>query len=131
MQKNIPIFREVLAPVDLDARLVSEQPNYQRAIVLCMRESRVKGRTNQDWADLLGCSRGYVNQVINSEGRDKQYCFNMDQLHTLQIEAGNWGVYQWLEMRKNGQLRCQSSQSKKQQLLAELAQIEEQERLAV
>ena len=129
LQKEISIFRQVRQPVDLPIKTVAKQPTFNRAIRLCMDESTIRHRSNQDWADLLGCSKGYVNQVYNGTGSrtGNKLCFNLDQLHTLQVEAGNWAVYQWLELRKHGQLDIQSDNNRKQRLLDELAEINSRE----
>jgi hypothetical protein len=129
MQQTIPIFREIKEPIDLPVGRVAKQGTFQQAIKLCMDESIVRGRTNNDWADLLGCSKGYVNQVYNggSAKSGNPMCFNLDQIHQLQVEAGNWAIYQWLDLRKKGQLESQSTEARKAQLLAELAQLEAQD----
>jgi len=103
-------------PWDLVA-LCATKPDAYR---LTMNYSKVK-RSDCNWADLLGLTKGHLSQILNSRPEARKYMPPECEVELMRL-AGNRAICQWLELAAKGQLRHQSS-NREQELLDELAQI--------
>ena len=103
---------------------VARCSTFEEAVHLCIRRSIV-WRTQDTWAELLGVSKSYFNQVINGGSPDKPRHMGHPLRSKLQRLAGNTAITQWEDLELKGQLICQiNANSREAQLRAELAEIE-------
>jgi len=118
---------EVKELVDLPAYLVAQCQDYIDAVNLCMNQSRVK-RTRRAWAYELGMSEGALNIILNKGGSSgRRRTLSPELFQTIQRLAGNKGIAQYFSMEIDGLLNHQSTITRKQQLLAELKELEKLE----
>lgn len=90
---------------------------------LTMNQSRVR-RSDSNWADLLGLTKGHLSQILNPRAECPKYMPPHCEVELMRL-SGNRAICQWLELAAKGQLRSQSS-SREQELLDELARLKQQ-----
>jgi len=128
-QKELALgFREIRPLIATQGHLVASCNDFIDSVNLCMNQSIVK-RTRETWAELLGMSQGTLSLILNKGGSEKRRRnFPPELINVVQRLSGNTAINQWLDMELKGELNSQqSSESRKEKLLAELAEIEKQQ----
>lgn len=82
---------------------------------LAMNLSKVK-RSDSTWAELLGITKGYLSQILNSTSNSPKYMPPDVEVELMRL-SGNKAFNQWIELAARGEL---TSQKTKEQELAEL-----------
>lgn len=105
MQFEMPLMQDVSARalVSLPDDLVSRCNHQHEAVSLCMRNARIK-RTIENWADMLGTSKGTLSLLLNGGSRDRKRYFPPEMIEQIQREAGNRAVSQWWRLLGEGML---------------------------
>lgn len=130
-QYEIPVLADCSYAIrELPYQEVANQSTFEEAVYLCMRRSIVF-RTQDTWAELLGVSKSYFNQVIHG-GTEKQPRHMGWKLESkLQRLAGNKAITQWRDLELSGQLRCQlHADQREAELKAELDEIQRAKQMA-
>lgn len=97
--------------------------NKVEAYWMCMNQSIVR-RSMRAWAELLEISPGYLSQILNSTSKKPKYMPPEVETRLMRL-AGNLVPAQWSELAAQNKLACQKSkEARKQELLAELAELE-------
>lgn len=110
----------VEAPRDLVALCRNKADAYR----LTMNLSRVK-RSDTAWAELLDMPKGRLSQILNPETNTARYMPPKCEVELIRL-SGNTAFTQWVVMAAKGELAHQkSTESRKAELLAELAQLEQ------
>lgn len=111
---------------DLPYKDVARCSTIHEAFHLCKTNSIV-WRSEDTWAELLGVSKGYFNQVLNGGSPNKPRHMGWDIRSGLQKLAGNRAIVQWEDLELKGQLFCQlNTKTREQELLEELAELRQQ-----
>lgn len=121
-------------PVELPEHQVSMCVTYRDAIKMCMDNSVIPF-TRSKWAEKLGMSEGSLSNILNWDKKKKSKArkrsLDPDLFDFIQRTAGNKAISQFFELQARGALRSQqSTANRKQELLAELAELENQEATA-
>ena len=89
---------------------------------LTMTLSRVK-RSDSTWAELLGISKGYLSQILNSTSNSPKYMPPNAEVELMRL-SGNKAFNQWVEMAAKGELLSQKTvEQETAELEARLAEL--------
>ena len=126
-QMELSIYGNVKTEiVDAPWHLVSICSTKADAYRLTMNLSKVK-RSDATWAELLGITKGYLSQILNSTSDSPKYMPPQVEVELMRL-SGNKAFSQWVELAARGEL---SSQKTKEQEMAELeARLQELKRSA-
>lgn len=125
LQNEIALLGELTSELkELDARLVAKCDTEQAAFRLCRSQSRVH-YTDEALADLMGVSRGTLNQLLNSDQNKRVRHMGRALQNRLQQACGNRAIDQWGDLELKGMLDCQrTAQDEIATLKARLAVLE-------
>ena len=123
-QRAIPILSALDGEqIDVDATAVAGCSHWAQAFRLSLMNSRVK-RSQRDWAELLDMSVGTLNTLLNADhykkaGKRVRH-LDIDDVADIEAVTGNNAISQYQNMRKRGELFCQTRKVSPEQELAEL-----------
>lgn len=84
---------------------------------LTMNQSLVL-RSDSNWADLLGLTKGHLSQILNHKADVPKYMPPRCEVELMRL-SGNRAFCQWVEMAAKGQLVCQQSAEKQIEIAKE------------
>jgi len=94
----------------VDASLVHRCKTEQEAARLCIQQSPVH-LTYADMAEILACSAGHLNQLVNCDQNDRLR--NMSRVFQINLQrlCQNSAIDQWADAYENEELDCQRKKS--------------------
>ncbi len=114
-------------PVELPEHLISLCKTYRDAVKLCMNHSIVP-YTQGQWAEYMGMNEGSLSLILNYREKGRKRNLDPDLFDLIQRKAGNSAIDQFFTLQRKGGLRSQqTTANRKQELLAELAELENRE----
>ena len=122
MQRMMPLPAEISGDIrTVDPSLVAKCNTEQEAMRLCRRLSKTH-YSDESLADLLGVSKGHLNQLLNADLNKRRRHTSRDLGNKLQRICGNRALNQWADMELDGLLEKQRSKTDRlRELEAELA----------
>jgi hypothetical protein len=111
IQRELPLFQAVQGGqlVDLPFAVIAACDTPLHAVRACMRNSRIK-RTQENWGELLGFSKGAWSLLINGGSSDRKRHMPPEIFEAIQLEAGNRAISQWFDLMGKGMLNRQQVQ---------------------
>lgn len=95
---------------------------YLDAVRLCIHMDRSR-RTQSEFAALCGMSAARFSGILNQSGKQKRH-LDPGLFNVIQEHAGNRAIAQFFDLESRRGLMRQGKQSRRQQLLRELAELE-------
>lgn len=95
--------------------------NWRDAYNLAMFTYASPRRTQLEWAQILGKSRGELNEILNGSGRNRKA--DPDWQPVVENLAHNDAITAYMQAKKQGLLLCQRLDSEEAELEARLAEI--------